>query len=373
MQHKSNPKELDVKVSTFKPVDVHYDFGISPFKFEVQRVADPFAIYGGKNHPLDQPNEAYYRFNLEGRKETDILISRLQDEKNTPNDFSRRLREIEGEGDLNTLKEDDDDYESGLQQVIEAVNKRGDEIELEQKAPLTTTQRAKLNAAKEAARVKLNPKNTHKLQIKEAFVKEIEKEFRAIDDKVAKEKFHGSATATATATATAATEDDEDEEDEEEEEEEKVVRKEKDIWVKKMAYVKHKSAIADEYLELRPFLEKLPKNENVKDKHPEFHQRIKQLMKVAKIEGTRDASQALKNAGGYLKHLDEKFKHIMEWVEERLVELERLRKDTKDEGKRRYAPKNTAKPATLGTLKSRSNSLDEADTVAEQLKKMSLH
>ena len=70
--------------------------------------------------------DAYYQFNMENKTDADVRCDKLQTENDISNDFNVRERENEGEGNIESIKESNDDYTTNLKMVLSSYKNKTD-------------------------------------------------------------------------------------------------------------------------------------------------------------------------------------------------------------------------------------------------------
>jgi uncharacterized phage infection (PIP) family protein YhgE len=255
--------------------------------------------------------------------EKDLLVSRMQEENFTPNDFTRRLREMEGEGDLFTLKERDEEYERGLAQIREAINDQTKKLQ-ETATPITKFQHEIQQNALNKAQSKLKRQSTKKLVINQAF----DARAGAAEEKEAEQ--------------VVVEEDKHEETQEEKEARVKTIREKRVKKVEGDTFIKQQNK---EYKELVAQLENISPKVDVKTENPQLYARLKQFLEI-----NHKSTGALKKAGGMVNHLRKYFNSIENRVEEERKNEEYSTKERKERKLERRPPKEPKSPFTIDKM-----------------------
>ena len=82
-------------------------------------------IYGLKDiKEFNYVPDAYYQFNQKGKTMNDTMLSNLQSENNTSNEFNILLQENESSDTIDTIKQNESDYATNLQLILNESKKR---------------------------------------------------------------------------------------------------------------------------------------------------------------------------------------------------------------------------------------------------------
>lgn len=110
----------------------------TPNYFPIVREKNPFLFLGLSNYRTEEPLDNFYKFNLQNKTNTDLLIDNYQTELGISNDYNRRVKnEIEGI-ELPDLMKEENPYKKGLDNIIEnIINNEKEETERKMIKPTT--------------------------------------------------------------------------------------------------------------------------------------------------------------------------------------------------------------------------------------------
>jgi hypothetical protein len=369
------PKKIKFTVNYDDSIDYFNDFKPSKFNFrydDVDLLENVFDLDTNlkQYHQRESDDSFYDYFNLDpslDRKikltndpilgkdkwtDKELQIYNLQTEGGTTNRLNRAFREAEGEGKIEDIKlNDDTEYNQGLEEVrklytekeehLERIKKNENYSEEKKEAEIKNIKGQEgelLSEMKEQRKQKIVPKK-RKAAIEKAFEPIGAGESK--DDSEVEMTFKPKKAEPKPMT----------------EEQKQAVRNK---WSKGDDETKEKEFINNEYKFIMSKLGELSPTTNIKTTHPELFKRYQHLIK---LKGGTTGN--LKKLTSMINQLKTKYKSIEEIATAVEKEKERLKKDTKEESKRRNPPKTVSKPVQISDIKAEETKETEKEVVSE--------